>query len=150
MNSISRNNPLVKELLMFVPNLAVLVGRLALDKRVPTETKVTLGAAALYLVSPIDAVPDAIPILGQLDDLIMVLLIADGLLNHIDPEILREHWRGDPATLGRIAKVASTLTSFIPEFIKERFFERAFHSKAAKPFHALTKGMGSSSSQTTR
>ena len=126
MNTVLRNNPLIKELLLFVPNLAILVGRLALDRRIPTETKIALGAAALYLASPIDAVPDVIPVLGQLDDLFMVVLILDGVLNHIDPAIVREHWRGDPATLSRVGKIVARLTSFIPESTKARFFERAY------------------------
>lgn len=149
MNILTKSNPLVKELLMLVPNVAILVGKLAMDKRIPTETKLTLGAAALYLVSPIDGIPDFIPILGHLDDVIMILLIVDGVVNHVDRDIVREHWRGAPGTLDRVGSIAKMLTSFIPEAIRERFFERAFHSKAAKPFHALSRRMTSSSSESS-
>lgn len=132
MNSVSRNNPLVKELLMLVPNLALLVGRMITDKRISTETKMTLGAAALYFVSPIDAVPDLIPFLGQLDDVIVVLLLVDGVVNQIDPEIVEEHWRGDLAMLRRIQSLSARLTGFIPSFIKEKFFSRVSGSRAAR------------------
>ncbi len=147
MNILTKSNPLVKELLMLVPNVAILVGKLAMDKRIPSETKITLGAAALYLVSPIDGIPDFIPILGHLDDVIMVLLIVDGIVNHVDRDIVREHWRGAPGTLERVGGIARTLTSFILEAIRERFFERAFHSKAAKPFHALSRRLGTRSTE---
>lgn len=150
MQALSASNPMVKEILMLVPNIAVLVGKLAMDKRVSTETKVTLGAAALYLVSPIDGIPDFVPILGQLDDIIMILLIVDGIVNHIDPEIVKEHWRGSPMILDRVRSISSMLTSFLPDFIKERFFERAFRSKAARPFHMLARSGRSPEGSTAR
>lgn len=119
-----------KETLMLLPNFAMLVGRLALDKRVSAETKLAMAGAAAYFVSPIDLIPDFIPVLGQIDDLMVVLLIADGILNEIDPEIVNEHWHGDPAMLENLRRWSRRASGFIPKFIKRKLFER--HSAARK------------------
>jgi uncharacterized membrane protein YkvA (DUF1232 family) len=113
-----------RELLMLVPNLAILTVRLASDKRLPRESKFALLAAAAYFVSPIDLLPDFIPVLGHVDDLLALLLIIDGVLNHLDPDLVREHWRGDYATLERMQRYAAISTRFIPQFMKEKLFNR--------------------------
>lgn len=114
-----------KEVLMALPNLFILLGRLAADERIPRESKLALAAATAYFVSPIDLVPDFIPVLGQFDDLIALLVILDGVLNHLDPNIIREHWRGNIQTLEFLSRWSRALTSFVPNFIKERLFHRS-------------------------
>lgn len=137
-----------KEVLMLLPNVAILVGKLALDKRVPAEAKVTLAAAAAYFVSPIDLIPDFIPVLGQLDDLIAVLLVLDGIVNRLDQKIVEEHWRGDPATLRRLQKLSARLTFFIPAMIKNKLFHRRMARAAAKiARRALPDKTGSNQTQ---
>jgi uncharacterized membrane protein YkvA (DUF1232 family) len=54
-----------------------------------------VGGVLVYLVSPIDVVPDFVPGLGQLDDVVVVLLALHGLLNRVDEEVVLEHWDGD-------------------------------------------------------
>lgn len=138
------NENLMREVLMLVPNLAIMIGKLAVDKRVPTETKTMLGAAALYVISPIDAVPDMIPGLGQLDDLVMILFIVDGLVNQIDPDILREHWRGDPAMLERLLGLARSATRFVPSFVRDKAMDRAMGSRSATAMRGVSAFMGGS------
>jgi uncharacterized membrane protein YkvA (DUF1232 family) len=119
-----------KEVLMFLPNVAILVARLAGDKRIPTESKMTLAAAAAYFVMPLDLLPDFIPGLGQVDDAIALLLVIDGVVNHLDQEIVREHWRGDPATLQKIQRYSAMLTRFVPKRFKEKLFNRRLSGAA--------------------
>ena len=69
----------MKALLLLLPNLAVLLGRLLRDPGVPRTAKVALGAIAAYLASPVDLIPDFMPFVGYLDDVILVALILDGL-----------------------------------------------------------------------
>jgi uncharacterized membrane protein YkvA (DUF1232 family) len=118
----------VKEIGMAIPNLVILVGKLAMDKRVPWETKTTLLAGAAYIVSPIDLVPDVIPGLGQAEDLVVALLLLDGILNEIHPEIVQEHWNGDIATLEKMRGVINSIMRFVPAFIRDTVVKRAFHS----------------------
>jgi uncharacterized membrane protein YkvA (DUF1232 family) len=87
--------------------------------------KVILGLAAVYLVSPVDLIPDFIPGLGFLDDVIVVALVLDGLLNHVGRDIVREYWPGDLASLERAAAVAARVAAWVPARWKARVFGSA-------------------------
>jgi uncharacterized membrane protein YkvA (DUF1232 family) len=65
----------------------------ARDRRVPWYAKLLAGAVALYAVSPIDLIPDFIPILGMLDDLIIVPLGMALAVKMIPREVMEEHRR---------------------------------------------------------
>ena len=104
----------MRELALLLPHLAGLIARLAGDARVPRRTKVVLGGVAAYLASPVDLLPDFIPFLGYLDDALLVAVVLDGLLNHVDRRILIEHWPGDPATLERTGRLAARVTAWVP------------------------------------
>jgi uncharacterized membrane protein YkvA (DUF1232 family) len=73
-----------------VPDYARLVGSLVLDERMPNERKVLLGAAAGYLAFGRDLIPDDVPVIGGLDDLIVVILAVDLFLDGVPDELLRE------------------------------------------------------------
>jgi uncharacterized membrane protein YkvA (DUF1232 family) len=73
-----------------VPDYARLVGSLVLDDRMPNERKVLLGAAAGYLAFGRDLIPDDVPVIGGLDDLIVVILAVDLFLDGVPDELLRE------------------------------------------------------------
>lgn len=68
-----------------------LVGLILKDPRVPVPAKVALPALALYLALPIDLIPDFIPVVGHLDDALLLALAARLLLGAIPPEALGEH-----------------------------------------------------------
>ena len=97
---------LARELATLVPNLTRLFAGLLRDPRVPLRAKVVLGATALYLAMPIDVVPDFIPIAGSLDDAIVAAFALRFVVRATSPEIVAEHWPGDPATLRRILWLA--------------------------------------------
>jgi uncharacterized membrane protein YkvA (DUF1232 family) len=86
----------------FVPDCVVLFGRLLRDERVPRHRKLLLGAMLAYLAMPFDLVPDVIPVAGQLDDLLTVVLVLRGVLRSGGPDLLREHWPGPSATLNAL------------------------------------------------
>src|SRR3989449_5728695 len=91
-----------KEAALTVPHLAALVANLLADRRVPAQAKAALVGVAAYLAMPFDLIPDFIPVLGYLDDLVLVILVFDGVVNQIDEAIVSEYWKGDPATLQRL------------------------------------------------
>ncbi len=97
---------LARELATLVPNLTRLFAGLLRDPRVPLRAKVVLGATAAYLASPIDLIPDFIPIAGALDDAIIAAFALRYVVRASSPEIVAEHWPGDPATLRRILRLA--------------------------------------------
>ena len=112
----------MKELLLALPRLARMLTSLAVDRDVPTAAKVVLAAMAVYLVSPIDLVPDFIPWLGYLDDVILAAVVVDGVLNFIERPLLLRYWPGTPASLERVAAVARRLARWVPNRIKARIF----------------------------
>ena len=97
---------LARELATLVPNLTRLFAGLMRDPRVPLRAKVVLGATALYLAMPIDVIPDFVPIAGSLDDAIVAAFALRFVVRASSPEIVAEHWPGDPATLRRILWLA--------------------------------------------
>jgi len=111
-----------KEAALAVPHLATLVAGLMADRRVPAKAKATLAIVAAYLAMPFDLIPDFIPVLGYLDDLVLVILVFDGVLNQIDEAIVAEYWKGDPATLQRLQAVSRRAARFIPYWIKRKLF----------------------------
>jgi uncharacterized membrane protein YkvA (DUF1232 family) len=73
-----------------VPDYARLVTALVLDERMPKDRKVLLGAAAGYLVLGRDIIPDDVPIIGGLDDLVVVVLAVDLFLDGVPRDLLEE------------------------------------------------------------
>jgi len=73
-----------------VPDYARLMGALVLDERMPSDRKVLLGAAAGYVAIGRDLIPDSVPLIGGLDDLVVVVLAVDLFLEGVPPELLQE------------------------------------------------------------
>lgn len=115
----------LKETLLAVPRMALLIPKLAADERVPLRVKVALAGLAVYLATPWDLIPDFIPVLGQLDDGIAVLLFVDGILNQVDDAILLEHWTGEPETLRRLQWLARQTSRWVPAPLKRLLFGKA-------------------------
>jgi uncharacterized membrane protein YkvA (DUF1232 family) len=114
----------MKELLLLLPRLARMIAQLLADREVPTTAKVALAAVAVYLASPVDLLPDFIPFVGYLDDLLLAAVVVDGLLNHLDRSLLLRYWPGSPASLTTAGAVARRLARWVPEGLKRRVFGR--------------------------
>jgi uncharacterized membrane protein YkvA (DUF1232 family) len=90
----------------FVPDCVVLFRRLLADPRVEWWRKAVLVGAIVYLASPIDIIPDFIPVAGQIDDVIIVALALRVVLRGSGPSLLAEHWPGPRASLAVIYRLA--------------------------------------------
>jgi uncharacterized membrane protein YkvA (DUF1232 family) len=88
-----------------LPNLVVLFRGLLGDPRVSRGSKALVWFAVVWVVSPIDLIPEFIPIAGPLDDAIVAALVLRHVLRRSGAEVVAEHWRGDPATLNLILGV---------------------------------------------
>ncbi|MDP2528693.1 MAG: DUF1232 domain-containing protein [Candidatus Palauibacterales bacterium] len=89
----------VRDLLRGIPGFVRLLWRLMRDRRVSRLDRVLFGLTVGYLLVPFDFVPDWIPVVGEMDDLLLVLFALDRLLYRTDEAVLLDHWDGDPATL---------------------------------------------------
>jgi len=95
----------------FVPDCAILFGRLARDPRVGRRYKLMLLAVAAYLAMPVDLVPDFIPVAGQLDDAIIVSLALRAVLRGAGDQLLAEHWPGPVTSLALVERLAGARRS---------------------------------------
>ena len=81
----------ILQLLYHLPKFVRLFSRLVVDPRVPWKPKLALLAVALYLLIPFDVVPDFIPGLGQIDDLVLIYLGLQAFIRFCPQPIVREH-----------------------------------------------------------
>ncbi len=98
--------------------LARLAGRLLREPSVPLPPKLLPLAAAVYVISPLDLLPDAIPILGQLDDLGILMIALQGFLRWCPTEAVDFH-RTAIAQGRRYAPMPATGTVIDAEFRRE-------------------------------
>ena len=94
-----------RELAVLIPNMVVLFRGLLGDPRVSRGSKAWLWFALGWLVSPIDLIPEFLPVVGPLDDAIVVALVLRHVLRHTDRAVLVDHWRGDISTLDAIIRL---------------------------------------------
>jgi uncharacterized membrane protein YkvA (DUF1232 family) len=90
-----------KQLARLLPDLAALLRGLLRDPRVPRGSKILVALAIAWVVSPIDLLPEFLPVIGPLDDVIVVALVLRHLVKRAGPEVVREHWPGDQLMLER-------------------------------------------------
>ena len=98
-----------RELATLIPDLLVLFRGLVRDPRAPRSSKLWLWFAVFWLVSPIDLIPEFIPVVGLLDDAIVAALVLRHVLRRTDRDVLHDHWRGDPSTLDAIIRMGTRL-----------------------------------------
>ncbi|MEO7673768.1 MAG: YkvA family protein [Pyrinomonadaceae bacterium] len=102
--------------LMFLPNMVMLLGRLLKDARVPSAEKALFLAAIVYVISPIDLIPDFFPFIGQVDDIYVVALTLLRLVNRSDAAVVRQHWSGG----GDIVSLSDSIAGIAPMFLPKR------------------------------
>jgi uncharacterized membrane protein YkvA (DUF1232 family) len=101
----------IRDALRLLPDTVKLVRRVASDKAIPRRTRWLLWFALAYLVSPIDLIPDFIPVIGYADDVVVTALILRLVVRRAGTEKLREHWPGTPeglAALQRLLRLPTT------------------------------------------
>ncbi len=110
----------LKEYVFLVPRLGKLIWRLTRDPRVPARSKAMLVMLGAYVLSPVDLIPDFIPGLGQLDDVVIAAFALDQILNRVPDDIVREHWDGDEDVLQLVREILDISTTFMPKWLKSR------------------------------
>lgn len=91
-----------RDFFLALPHIGKLCWRVVRDDRVPMWIRAGLGAVAAYLVLPVDVVPDWVPVLGQMDDVLLVTVGVRTLLQRVPDEILDEHWDGGRDILAKL------------------------------------------------
>lgn len=96
----------LKEALRLLPDVVVLVRRLAGDRSLPRGIRWRLVLLLAYLVSPIDLVPDFIPVIGYADDLVIVAFALRSVTRAAGEDALGRLWPGTPEGLGAVRRLA--------------------------------------------
>jgi len=117
---------LLVEMLFLLPDLFHLAVKLFFDKNVPAKNKGTLLAAIVYVVSPIDLIPDVIPVAGWVDDLIVIAMALNKFLDTEDKRIkdaVDRHWAGEEdvfEVVKHIIELADSVVKFLPKNVIQR------------------------------
>jgi uncharacterized membrane protein YkvA (DUF1232 family) len=82
------------ELVRLVPDVLRLVRNLLVDKSVPGTVRIALLGLLAWLVNPIDLIPEFIPVLGPLDDVIVAILVLRYVRRRLGEGELRSRWPG--------------------------------------------------------
>lgn len=93
---------ILKDLAGFLPGCVTLCRRLRRDPRVPRRAKVVMAFAGLWVLSPIDLVPEFLPVIGPLDDAVVVALALRYAARSVPRDVLLEAWPGEPRLLERL------------------------------------------------
>lgn len=107
-----------RKLLRELPNFFKLVFRLLRDPRVPGVNKALFAAVAVYMLTPLDLIPDFLGVLGWVDDLYLLGLALGRLMASAGPNALLKHWDGNPAALGYLVEGVDEMGGMLPQRVQ--------------------------------
>jgi uncharacterized membrane protein YkvA (DUF1232 family) len=91
-----------RDLAAVLPACATTARRLRRDPRVPRRARVAVLVALVWVLSPIDLIPEFLPVIGPLDDIVVVALAFRYAARQIPREVLFEAWPAEPRILERL------------------------------------------------
>ncbi|TEB11037.1 YkvA family protein [Pelotomaculum propionicicum] len=106
---------LLLDFVNLIPAFVKLMYNLVKDPAVSTTDKAVLGAAIVYIFSPVDLIPDVIPFLGQVDDAYLVAIALQRLLNSAGPEIIKKYWEGSMDVFNSLQNAVEAALFFLPQ-----------------------------------
>ena len=95
----------LRESLRLLPDVLVLVRRLAADPTLSRGVRWRLVVLGVYLVIPVDLVPDFVPVVGYADDALLVAWVLRSVVRAAGPEALERHWPGTPQGLATVRRL---------------------------------------------
>jgi uncharacterized membrane protein YkvA (DUF1232 family) len=93
---------ILRDLAGFLPACLTLARRLRADPRVPRRAKLAVLLAGLWVLSPIDLIPEFLPVIGPLDDVVVVALALRYAARQVPREVLYAAWPAEPRLLARL------------------------------------------------
>jgi uncharacterized membrane protein YkvA (DUF1232 family) len=103
----------IVEYALLIPDIGALLWRLFKDKRVDIRTKMLVGGLIAYIASPIDILPDFIPMVGKIDDVAIVFFAMNKIINDVPEEIILANWTGKE----NIIKIVKEAVAFISKLV---------------------------------
>src|SRR2546421_835918 len=93
-----------KDLATVLPACATTARRLRRDPRVPVRAKIAVAVAGLWVISPIDLIPEFLPVIGPLDDVVVVAIALRYAARRVPREVIVEAWPAEPRLLERLLR----------------------------------------------
>ena len=93
---------ILRDLAAFIPDCVTTARRLRKDPGVPRRAKLVVLLAGLWVASPIDLIPEFLPVIGPLDDIVVVALALRYAARQVPRDTLLDAWPGDPHLLERL------------------------------------------------
>ncbi len=124
MSSKSKNQSfaqdMAKQLLPLIPNFMKLLYRMVGDRRVLVSEKAILLGAVVYILWPLDILPDLIPFWGQVDDILLTTLVLKRFINSVDRAVVLTHWDGSVELLIAIDKILGLTRYILPKGLYDK------------------------------
>lgn len=122
----------VVEYIMQLPRYLRLLGGLLVDPRVGIVDKLLVGAAIAYILNPFDFIVDAVPFLGQVDDVYLLGVALQRLVANAGKRVLLSHWSGSPQDLSpsSLQAVVSAAAFFLPRGVGRKIRDQLRQAKA--------------------
>ena len=93
------------------------------DERIPSRDKKVLLAMIALIISPIDIIPDWIPVIGILDDLVLLAIVLDYFFDYLDENILLSHYPWGIKSFLRLKKFSRVITQLTPKWVKQNVWK---------------------------
>lgn len=93
------------------------------DERIPARDKKIILAMVALILSPVDFIPDWIPVIGLFDDVILLSLVLDYFFTTLDQSIILSHYPWDMKSYARVKRIASITSALVPGFIKNNLWK---------------------------
>ena len=105
-----------------IPMYLRLLGGLLTDRRVAPLDKILVGAAVVYILMPLDFIPDFIPFLGEVDDVFLLVTAIQHLISNAGKRVVMDYWQGAAAELdpANLRKVVTAAAFFLPRRMRRR------------------------------
>ena len=108
----------MKEYLLFLPNLVRLLVDLLRDPRVSSADKAILAGTIIYVIAPIDVIPDFVPFNGQVDDAYLTAIALLRILNRAERRVIQDHWKGKIDIKELVTNISRVARFFLPKRMK--------------------------------
>jgi uncharacterized membrane protein YkvA (DUF1232 family) len=93
---------ILRDLAAFIPDCVTTVRRLRKDPRVPRRAKIAIIIAGVWVASPIDLIPEFIPVIGPLDDIVVIGVALRYAARQVPRDVLLAAWPGEPRLIQRL------------------------------------------------
>ncbi|MFB9849731.1 YkvA family protein [Micromonospora andamanensis] len=93
---------IMRDLAAFIPDCVTTARRLRTDPRVPRRAKIAVLIAGIWVASPIDLIPEFLPVIGPLDDIVVVVLALRYAARQVPRDVILAAWPGEPRLIERL------------------------------------------------